>query len=65
MIIFPEKTANDSCTNSKECEGKLLCEDGVCQCLVDLFWNGNRCTFSKLNVYIHTEKDNDNSDILI
>ncbi|CAG2237381.1 unnamed protein product [Mytilus edulis] len=35
--IFKEKTANDTCTNLKECEGKLLCEDGICQCFDDFF----------------------------
>ncbi|CAC5371764.1 unnamed protein product [Mytilus coruscus] len=43
--IFTEKISNDTCTNSNECGGKLLCEDGVCQCPIDLFWNGSKCIF--------------------
>lgn len=45
---------NDTCTKSKECGGKLLCEDGICQCFADLFWNGNLCIFSKLRIHIYT-----------
>lgn len=62
---FTEKTANDTCTNSKECEGKLLCEDGICQCFDDFFWNGITCIFSKLYIYIYTKKVNVNSDFNI
>lgn len=40
---FTEKISNETCTNSYECGGKLLCENGECQCPIDLFWNGNKC----------------------
>lgn len=50
-ICFTEKKANNTCTNSKECGAKLLCEDEVCQCPVDFFWNENKCILSKLCTY--------------
>lgn len=45
--ILADKQSNETCTNSNECGGKLLCEDGVCQCPIDLFWNGSKCIFSE------------------
>lgn len=52
QYYITEKTANDTCSNIGECGGKLICQDGVCQCPVNLFLNGNKCISSKLHICI-------------
>ena len=40
--------------NIPECDGKLVCMNGYCQCSEQLYWDGENCVMSKLDKYFKT-----------
>ena len=48
------KTVTSTCRTSQECDGKLVCIKGKCQCSEQLYWDGTNCIVSKLCKHFKT-----------
>jgi hypothetical protein len=51
---FLGKTVTSRCRTSQECDDKLVCIKGNCQCSEQLYWDGTNCIISKLGKFLKT-----------
>lgn len=43
LSLFEGQNVNERCTSDHQCKQSLSCEQNICKCVVNTFWNGSLC----------------------